>query len=45
MDAWWRASLCLTVGQIYLRDNAPLRGGDLVRDLPEIREWRVGTPG
>jgi len=25
LDAWWRASLYLTVGQIYLRDNVLLR--------------------
>lgn len=25
VDAWWRAALYLTVGQIYLRDNALLR--------------------
>ena len=25
LDAWWRAALYLTVGQIYLRDNALLR--------------------
>lgn len=25
VDAWWRAALYLTVGQIYLRDNPLLR--------------------
>ena len=25
LDAWWRANMYLTVGQIYLRDNALLR--------------------
>jgi xylulose-5-phosphate/fructose-6-phosphate phosphoketolase len=27
IDAYWRAANYLTVGQIYLRDNAPLREG------------------
>ncbi|HEY0191631.1 MAG TPA: hypothetical protein VGC42_10965, partial [Kofleriaceae bacterium] len=46
LDAWWRASNYLAVGQIYLLDN-PLLERDLVRD--DIKPRLLGhwgtTPG
>ena len=46
MDAYWRATNFLSVGQIYLRDNAllkrPLEVGDIKRSL--LGHWGT-TPG
>ena len=46
LDAWWRASMYLTVGQIYLRDNALLR--EPLRDVGDVGhdgEGGVGVVG
>ena len=46
LDAYIRAANYLTVGQIYLQDNAllrePLRA--CFEDLPEIRDFRWPSP-
>lgn len=46
MDAWWRANNYLTVGQIYLKDNALLRRELLADDIKPRLLGHWGTsPG
>ncbi|MET1007738.1 MAG: phosphoketolase, partial [Propionibacteriaceae bacterium] len=46
MDAWWRANNYLTIGQIYLRDNALMRRPLTVSDIKPRLLGHWGTsPG
>ena len=46
LDAWWRACNYLTIGQIYLKDNALLRRALTVDDIKPRLLGHWGTsPG